>query len=130
MSRAQASKIRPIRKHILVRDMNFGEQKTLGGIILRSDDGKSEGVKPRWARVFAVGPEQTDVKINDWILVEHGRWTRGITVEEDDGTEFTIWRVDPDAILMWAEQKPEGAEFGEYTSPTHGAEIRPEDFIR
>ncbi len=130
MSRAKASQIRPIRKHILVRDMNFGEQVTKGGIILRSDDGKSEGVKPRWAKVFAVGPEQTDVKIGEWILIEHGRWTRGITVEEDDGTEFTMWRIDPEAILLSADQRPEGAEFGQYSSPTHGTEIRPEDFVR
>ncbi len=130
MSRAAASKIRPIQKHILVRDMNFGEQKTLGGIILRSDDGKSEGVKPRWARVFAIGPDQSDVKVGEWILIEHGRWTRGITVEDDDGSEFTIWRVDPEGIMMSADQKPAGAEFGTFTTASHGAEIRPEDFMR
>lgn len=130
MSRAQANKIRPIREHILIRDMNFGEQKTLGGIILRSDDGKSEGVKPRWGRVFAIGPEQNSIKIGDWVLVEHGRWTRGVEVEEDDGSKFTMWRIDPEAILLTADEKPEGAEFGQYTSPTHGAEIRPEDFVR
>ena len=79
--RAVASKLRPIHKHILVRDMNFGEQYTAGGIFIPSDDGKSEGVKPRWARVFAVGPEQTEVKVGEWILVEHGRWTRGLEVE-------------------------------------------------
>lgn len=127
--RAKANKIKPIRKHILVRDMNFGEQKTLGGIILRSDDGKSEGVKPRWAKVFAIGPEQTDVKIGEWVLVEHGRWTRGLEVEEEDGTKFTMWRIDPEGILLTADQRPAGAEFGQYTSPTHGAEVRPEDFM-
>jgi co-chaperonin GroES (HSP10) len=128
--KAQASKIRPIQKHILVRDMNFGEQKTSGGIILRSDDGKSEGVKPRWAKVFAIGPEQTDVKIGEWILVEHGRWTRGLEVEEDDGTKFTIWRVDPEGIMMSADERPAGAEFGQYSTASHGSEIRPEDFMR
>jgi len=130
MSKALASKIRPIQKHILVRDMNFGEQKTLGGIILRSDDGKSEGVKPRWGKIFAVGPEQSDFQIGEWILIEHGRWTRGLEVQEEDGTKFTVWRVDPDAIMLRADQKPEGAEFGQYASPTHGTEIRPEDFVR
>jgi co-chaperonin GroES (HSP10) len=110
--------------------MNFGEQKTAGGIVLMSDDGKSEGVKPRWAKVFAVGPNQTDVKIGDWILIEHGRWTRGLEVEEDDGTKFTIWRVDPEGIMMTADERPAGAEFGVFTTASHGSEIRPEDFIR
>jgi co-chaperonin GroES (HSP10) len=110
--KAQASKLRPIQAHILVRDMNFGEQKSAGGIVLKSDDGKSEGVRPRWCRVFAVGPEQKDVKAGEWILVEHGRWTRGLEVEEDDGTKFTIWRVDNNGILMSADENPAGIEFG------------------
>ena len=125
---AVASRIRPIRKHILVRDMNFGEQQTKSGIVLMSDDGKSEGVKPRWAKVFAVGPEQEDVKIGDWVLVDHGRWTRGIQLEEDDGTKFTMWRIDPEGILMVTDERPAGPEFGNFKSAAHGAEIRPEDF--
>lgn len=128
--KAQASKLRPIQAHILVRDMNFGEQKTQSGIVLRSDDGKSEGVKPRWCKVFAVGPEQTDVKVGEWILVEHGRWTRGLEVEEDDGTKFTIHRVDPAGVMMSADERPAGPEFGQFVSPEHGSVHSPEDFVR
>lgn len=128
--RAVASKIRPIRKHILVRDMNFGEQKTASGIVLRSDDGKSEGVKPRWARVFAIGPEQTEVKVGEWILLEHGRWTRGLEVEEDDGTKFTIWRADPEGILASADERPNDVELGQFTTAAHGSVHSPADFIR
>lgn len=109
--------------------MNFEEQKTTSGIIIRSDDGKSHGVKPRWARVWAIGPEQTDVKVGDWICVEHGRWSRGITVEEDN-KEITVRRVDPDCILLIADEKPNdfyiGEEIGSSASPT----IRPEDFLK
>jgi co-chaperonin GroES (HSP10) len=127
--KAQASKLRPIQAHILVRDMNFGEQKSAGGIVLKSDDGKSEGVRPRWCRVFAVGPEQKDVKAGEWILVEHGRWTRGLEVEEDDGTKSTIWRVDNNGILMSADEKPAGIEFGVFTTAAHGSVHSPEDFV-
>ena len=127
--KAQASKLRPIQAHILVRDMNFGEQKSAGGIVLKSDDGKSEGVRPRWCKIFAIGPEQKDVKAGEWILVEHGRWTRGLEVEEDDGTKFTIWRVDPNGILMSADEKPAGIEFGNFTTASHGSVHNPEDFV-
>jgi co-chaperonin GroES (HSP10) len=127
--KAQASKLRPIQAHILVRDMNFGEQKSAGGIVLKSDDGKSEGVRPRWCKVFAIGPAQQDVKAGEWILVEHGRWTRGLEVEEDDGTKFTIWRVDPTGILMSADEKPAGIEFGNFTTASHGSVHNPEDFV-
>jgi co-chaperonin GroES (HSP10) len=127
--RAQASKLRPIQAHILVRDMNFGEQYTESGIFIPSDDGKSEGVKPRWCRVFAVGPDQTDVQVGEWIYVEHGRWTRGLEVEEDDGTKFTIWRIDPKGIMMSADERPDGAEFGSWTTASHGSVHNPEDFV-
>jgi co-chaperonin GroES (HSP10) len=98
-------KLKPLRNNVLVTDMGFEEQKTASGIVLQSDDGKAHGVKPRWAKVWAVGPEQKDVHIGEWIYVEHGRWTRGIKVEED-GKEVIIRRVDTEAILLQADEKP------------------------
>ena len=130
MSKVKLSQIKPVRAHILVSDMNFGEQKTAGGIVLKSDDGKSEGVKPRWCRVRAVGNEQTSVKVGDWVLVEHGRWTRGLELLEDDGTVVTVRRVDENGIMMSSDERPAGAEFGSFTTASHGSEIRPEDFMR
>lgn len=123
-------KIIPIRDHILVEEMNFGEQKTASGIYIPSDDGKSEGVKPRWCRVYAVGPEQTDVKVGEWLLMEHGRWTRGIDLEYDNDTKVTIRRVDQNGILCVANEKPNGPEFGQFTTPEHGSTHSPEDFVR
>lgn len=128
--KAIASKIKPIKAHILVRDMNFAEQMTQSGIYIPSDDGKSEGVKPRWAKVFAIGPEQTEVKVGEWVLLEHGRWTRGIEVEEDDGTKFTIWRADPEGIMMSSDNKPSDVQFGKFTTAAHGSVHDPSDFVR
>lgn len=98
-------KLRPLRNTVLVSDMGFEEQTTASGIVIQSDDGKSHGVKPRWARVWAIGPEQTEVKLGEWIYIEHGRWTRGVKVEED-GKDIVIRRVDTDAILLRADEKP------------------------
>ena len=84
---AVKGKIIPLRDNVLIADMNFDEQKTTSGIIIRSDNGKTEGIKPRWGQVWAIGPEQEDVKVGDWICVEHGRWTRGIKVENPDDYE-------------------------------------------
>lgn len=127
---ALGSKIKPIQRHILVRDMNFGEQYTASGIYIPSDDGKSEGIKPRWGKVFAIGPEQDNFKVGEWILIEHGRWTRGVQLEEDDGAKFMVWRIDEAAVLLRADEKPEGPEFGKYTSPEHGSVHNPQDFIQ
>lgn len=99
-------KLVPIRDHVIVEDMSFGEQKTKAGVIILSDDGKDHGIKPRWARVYAVGPEQKDVKIGEYVLVEHGRWTRGFDLEREDGTTFTVRRIDTECILLSSDEKP------------------------
>jgi hydrogenase maturation factor len=46
-----------------------------------------------------VGPDQTDVKVGQYILVSHGRWTRGIKIEDEEGTK-TIRKVDVNDMLM------------------------------
>ena len=98
--------ITAIRNHVIVEDMEFGEQRTAGGIIIVDDDGKQHGIKPRWAKVYAVGPKQEDVNVGDWILIEHGRWTRGFNFENDDGTILTLRRVDTDCIMMTSDHAP------------------------
>lgn len=103
-------KVVPIRDHVLVSDMEFGEQVTASGIVIKSDNGKSSGVKPRWGRVWAVGPEQKDVKVGEWICVEHGRWTRTIELEQDDGSIIELRRVETGAIMISADEKPDGVD--------------------
>lgn len=112
-------KLIPIRDNILVTDMNFDERKSAGGIVLLSDDGKSEGVRHRWAKVWAVGPEQDQVKVGEWILLEHGRWSRGATIELEDGTDLVIRRADPKAILMVTDENPGDNTFGVHGKVDH-----------
>ena len=66
------------------------------------------GIRPRWARVYAVGPEQKDVSEGEWILLEHGRWTVGQDLTEVEGQPpIRIWLADHDAILAVSAEKPE-----------------------
>jgi co-chaperonin GroES (HSP10) len=113
-------KLIPIRDHILLTDMEFGERK-IGMFVLPSDDGKSEGVRHRWARVWAVGPEQKDIKVGEWVLLEHGRWTRGITIEEN-GEDIIVRRADNKAILIVTDEKPDESllnTFGGHSKVEH-----------
>lgn len=111
--------IRPIRDNVLVVDMKFEEQRTKSGIIIPNDDGKSEGIRPRWGKVWAIGPDQKDVKVGEWVLVEHGRWTRGHTLETEDGSELVFRMVETKSILMTADEPPQDIGFG-IASTTHG----------
>lgn len=117
----------PLKKRVLVTDMDFGEQKTRGGIILQSDDGASHGVKPRWAKVYKVGSQQKDIKVGEWILVEHGRWTRGFK-QTIDGEEKTVRMIDEESILGSADHKPDDIYFGDGIDGTPGVQHKPEDF--
>jgi len=98
-------KIVPLKDNVIVSDMNFDDEVSKVGIILRSQDGKSDGIKPRWGKVWAIGPTQQDVKVGEWVLIEHGRWTRGITVEED-GKEHTVRMVEVKSIMLQADELP------------------------
>lgn len=102
----KVKKLKPIKNHVLVTEMEFGERTTGSGIVLLSDNGKSQGVRPRWAKVYAVGPKQKDVKVGQWILVDHGRWTRGIKIEDASGQIHTIRRVDESDIMLVTDTEP------------------------
>ena len=96
---------RPLRDDVVVEEMAFGERQLQSGIILLNDDGKGDGIRPRWGRVYAIGPEQQDVAPGQWICVAHGRWTRGFLVEDEDG-ETVLRKVDPKDILLLSDEDP------------------------
>ena len=97
--------LRALHDTVLVSEMNFQERITTGGIVLPGDNGKNSGIRQRWGCVYAVGPKQTWVRPGDWICVAHGRWTRG--VEIDDGESIkTIRKIDPNDILLVSDELP------------------------
>ena len=98
--------ITPLKKRVLVSDMHFGETKTAGGIILVDDDGSEAGIHPRWAKVYAVGNEQDDVTVGQWVLVAHGRWSRAFKVKKS-GTELEVRMIDENDILLVSDDEPE-----------------------
>jgi len=93
------------RDHVIVSEMSFEDRITNGGIILVNDDKKSAGIRPRWAKIYGLGPDQTDPQyaIGKYILISHGRWTRGITVETPSGKQ-TLRKVDPNDILLVSDE--------------------------
>lgn len=96
----------PLGDNVIVYDMKFDERISNGGIVLLNDDMKNSGIRPRWARVYAIGPDQQDVKVGQYLLVSHGRWSRGIKIEDETG-EKTIRKVDPKDILMVSDEPRE-----------------------
>ena len=98
--------IKPLKKRVLVSDMHFGETKTKGGIILTDDDGSESGIHPRWGKVYAIGDQQEDVKVGEWVMVSHGRWSRGFKVKKE-GVELEVRMIDENDILLVSDEEPE-----------------------
>ena len=107
-SPTKVDSLRFMHDHIIVSDMHFDERISKGGIVLLDDDKKSSGIRPRWAKIYGLGPDVKDpeLQIGKYILISHGRWTRGITVETPTGKQ-TLPKVDPNDILLVSDEPME-----------------------
>ena len=106
--------ITPLKNRVLVSDMHFGETKSKGGIIIVDDDGTAEGIHPRWGKVYAVGRDQVDVKVGEWVMVSHGRWSRAFKLKKkevgsagDIGVELEVRMIDENDILLVSDEEPD-----------------------
>ena len=100
------TKLRALHDHVIVEEMNFSERTLTSGIIVPSDNGKSSGIRPRWGKIYAIGSRQNTVKVGQWICVAHGRWTKGLKIEDDQGIK-TIRRIDVNDILLVSDLPPD-----------------------
>lgn len=110
--RIDRDQLKPLNDSVIVSDMTFDERITTGGIVILNDNGKGTGIRPRWGQVYAVGPDQHDVAIGEWILVAHGRWTRGIEIEDESGKKM-LRRVDPKDIMLQSSEQPQDETFSD-----------------
>ena len=122
-------KPRAIGNRVLVTDMNFGEQKTQGGLIIASDDGKTRGIYPRWGKVYSKGPSNKDVyNVGQWILIEHGRWTRKINIDDGEGVK-DFQKVEIKSIMAVTDERPNDFYIGQEFSNGSSMTISPDDFM-
>ena len=122
-------KVRALSKDILVVDMDMGDMTTSGGIVIQSDNGKAHGVKPRWAKVYKVGSEvDIDVKVGQWVLIEHGRWTRKINIDDGEGVK-DFQKVEIKSIMAVADERPNDFYIGQEFSNGSSMSIKPDDFM-
>jgi hypothetical protein len=100
-------KVKALKGKVLVTDLERGS-RVVRGIIIPDDNGKSEGIRPRWGRVHSVGEDITDVSPGQWILIENGRWTRMLKVKEADGSDLQLWGVEwPQSVMLVSDEDPE-----------------------
>jgi len=106
-------KVNALKGKVLVTDLERGS-RMVNGIILPDDNGKSEGIRPRWGKVYSVGNDITDIVPGQWILIENGRWTRMLKVKVN-GDEIQLWGVEwPKSVMLVSDEDPETAIFSQW----------------
>lgn len=97
----------PLRNMVFVKNLESGARKSAGGIFILADEMKDVGIRSRWGQVHLVGPEVTDIKPGEWILIKHGRWTFNIEIEDSQGEVTKMWRVDyPEGVDLVSDVFP------------------------
>lgn len=84
----------------------YGEKVTAGGIITKEKDGDAKSIRPRWFEVTHVGADNKDFNVGDYILVEHGRWTRGFRINPTDKKKSHM--IDLEKIIAVSSEPQSG----------------------
>lgn len=84
------------------------ERKTAAGIIITENNMADSAIRNRWFQVISVGPDQPYIAQDQYVLVEHGRWSRGIDVHGTSRPEDFIFNIDADSILGTRDDNPLG----------------------
>ena len=48
--------------------------------------------------MYAIGKDQDDVKVGEWVMVAHGRWSRALKIKKD-GQELEVRMIDENDIF-------------------------------
>lgn len=100
---------------MFIEDLEYGERKSKGGIIIRAEyfDNNGEFVRPRWGKVLYKNDEIYDVNVGDYILLKHGRWSTSLLVKIG-GKEKKIWFISKksykDGLMAKSTIKPKNLE--------------------
>lgn len=78
------------------------ERKTAGGLIINETDGTESAIRPRWFKIYSVGKDIDWIKPEQYVLVDHGRWSRGMEIDKD----LTLHLLDNKDCLMESETDP------------------------
>ena len=71
---------------------------TKSGIMIAQGKGDQSNV-PRWGKVTDIGPDVFDVAVDDFVLVEAGKWTVGF-----ERARVRQWKTDQDHVLIVADE--------------------------
>lgn len=96
----------PLKESILICNLETTSEKVFHGIIIPDEDASTRGIKTRWAQIYAVGEDIDYLEKGDWVLINHGRWTRGVRLTNSE-EDVVIRMVDTTDLLLVSNEPPE-----------------------
>jgi co-chaperonin GroES (HSP10) len=102
------NKLNPLRDNVMAKMIEpvGALRKTHGGVLMTEHQQSEEFVRARWFVVTHVGPEQNDVTEGQYVLVSHGRWSRGIDFDNTHLEADKLFLIDNDELLMVSDIDP------------------------
>jgi co-chaperonin GroES (HSP10) len=99
--------ITPIRDNVMAKMLEpVGQERNVNGIILTERNLGEESIRPRWFEVICVGPEQTDLQAGSFVLVPHGRWSRGLDVDGTLREADKLFLLDNESLMGTSDVNP------------------------
>lgn len=118
--------IRPLENRVLAELMGLDDRVTASGIIIKSENGKDRGIRPRWAKVVLVGEGIDWCEPGQYVLVSHGRWSRQFECEHN-GEKLKLVHLDNKECLIVSNEVPNDDFVGAGIDTTPNA-AKAEDF--
>lgn len=78
-------------------------KKSKAGLLIADKDMDATGIKPRWFEVYSVGENIDWLKEGQYVFVEHGRWTRGMDVDDD----LKLYMLDNKDCMLVSDTLPD-----------------------
>lgn len=98
-------KIKAVGDRVLASmiDSPDGYKATSSGILIDDKDASANAIRPRWFKVYALGPKADDaISVGQYVYVAHGRWSNGIKMS----TGEKIYQLDNEEILAVSDENP------------------------
>ena len=77
-------------------------KKSKSGLLIADKDMDESGIKPRWFKIYSVGDDVDFCTEGDYVLVAHGRWSRGVEIGPDE----KVWLLDNKDCLAISDEPP------------------------
>ena len=102
------TELTPLKDNVIAKmiELPGAMRKSKGGVLLTEGQQSEDFVRARWFVVAHVGPKQKEISVGQYVLVSHGRWSRGLDLDGTHIEEDKLFLLDNNELLMVSDDYP------------------------